>query len=678
MRQVKTDYFVLEGGLNLTTPPIRLPEGMVRDSINFDSDIDGGYRYISGYERFDGRLQPSEANYFSVRTSEHSYVIASGQTVSGVTSGAHGLLVGHGTNFISLTAIQGTFISGEGLSHNGFSFAVTQSTVSLGGAGTVENDAIYKAISADIRRQSIQAVTGSGPILGVWRYGDEVYAFRNNVTATEAIMWKATPTGWQQVNFGYEVSFSNANNILTEGQNLIQGPVSAVINKVIVETGSLDSGTNTGKLHIQAPSGGIFAVGPSTTSEGASLQIAQPSTAIALLPNGKFSFANYNFGGLASTQKMYGCDGVNRAFEFDGTNFIPITTGMVNDAPKHIVAHTNRLFLAFDASLQYSAVGQPFSFNAIIGAGELGVGDEITSLISLIGSDSSQALAVFTKDKTSILYGNSNADFQLVTFSLEAGANAYSVRSVGQVYVMDYLGVRQLGATQGFGNFISTQITKYIKPYVNERKDKVIGSAISRLKNQYRLYFSDGTALHITVDNEKIVGIMPLRFNHTFTCISSHEGLDGGEYILAGSNNGFVYRLDRGTSFDGQSINASMTLAFHHIRSPRLRKRYRKAVFEVTGTGYSRMNIGYEVGYASNNNNQGGSAMVSSDFGGVYWDAFTWDNFYWDGKNLLPSEISLGGDAENISLAIRASSNAMPEFTINSVIIHHSDGRLLR
>ena len=44
---------------------------------------------------------------------------------------------------------------------------------------------------------------------------------------------------------------------------------------------------------------------------------------------------------------MYGANNVDNAFEFDGTTFVKIYTGMDTDTPKYIEAYKNHLFLTF-------------------------------------------------------------------------------------------------------------------------------------------------------------------------------------------------------------------------------------------------------------------------------------------------------------------------------------------
>ncbi|MES0327087.1 MAG: hypothetical protein ABUK13_02740 [Gammaproteobacteria bacterium] len=62
MRQ--TQHFPLEGGLNEVTPPLSLKGGELYGVLNYEPGDKGGYRRIDGYERLDGRLQPSDASYW--------------------------------------------------------------------------------------------------------------------------------------------------------------------------------------------------------------------------------------------------------------------------------------------------------------------------------------------------------------------------------------------------------------------------------------------------------------------------------------------------------------------------------------------------------------------------------------------------------------------------------------
>src|SRR5690606_9658611 len=52
-----------ENGLDLESPSWTSQPGDLRDCLNYEVAVEGGYRDIAGYERFDGRSKPSEASF---------------------------------------------------------------------------------------------------------------------------------------------------------------------------------------------------------------------------------------------------------------------------------------------------------------------------------------------------------------------------------------------------------------------------------------------------------------------------------------------------------------------------------------------------------------------------------------------------------------------------------------
>jgi len=85
---------------------------------------------------------------------------------------------------------------------------------------------------------------------------------------------------------------------------------------------------------------------------------------------------------------------------------------MTTDTPGHIEAHLKYLFLSFPGgSLQHSGIGDPTSWSVITGAGELGIGDEITGLQKTAKS----VMAVFSRNSTHLLNGTSPQDWFVST-----------------------------------------------------------------------------------------------------------------------------------------------------------------------------------------------------------------------------------------------------------------------
>lgn len=87
----KTAYYPLMGGLDLITPAIAIPPGKVIAGVNYEPHP-GGYKRIDGFERFDGRPQPSGQSYWIVSFDAGSLEPRVGLMVRGATSGASGIL----------------------------------------------------------------------------------------------------------------------------------------------------------------------------------------------------------------------------------------------------------------------------------------------------------------------------------------------------------------------------------------------------------------------------------------------------------------------------------------------------------------------------------------------------------------------------------------------------------
>ena len=506
-----------------------------------------------------------------------------------------------------------------------------------------------------------------------------VYAFRNNAGGTAAELYKSTASGWSKVSFGYEISFSSGTGAIADGDTVTGGTsgASAVAKRVLKRTGTWGS-TAAGTI-VFASITGTFQSGEALKVGGVSKATSSSlATAITLQPGGRFEIVANNFGGSAGTNRLYGCDGVNPAWEFDGTTFVPIHTGMTTDTPLHIATHKGHLFLSFGASLQHSSLGDPYGWSPVLGAGEIALGDTITNLKSHVGDPSNAALVATTRNKVNVLYGNSSADWSLVSTESEMGALPYTAQKVGQMFWLDDRGITSMAAAFQFGNFQQGTISQLIRPWIVDKRSYYCDSAISRQSNQYRLFFTDKTALYVTFSQGQVAGMMPMLFAHQVTCSWSGEFSSGDERIFFGTPEGYVMEMDVGTSFDGAKIESYFSMAFNHSKSPNISKRYRKAVLELSGQGYTEFKFGYQLGYATTMIPQPGELTLTSNLAPAYWDSFTWDNFFWDGRSLAPNECSITGSAENISLALSSSSASTSPFTVTAMLLHYNPRRRLR
>lgn len=690
MPQKQFDYVTFESGLDQITPVIQTRPGSARDAQNFEVDINGGYTTIQGYEIFDGQPKPSDGSYARLDVTITGSFSA-GDVITGDNSGATATVIkvetDNAQDFLVITKITGTFNTSDNLEVSTVAegsvdtAAVVDGSVAVGSSSAVKLNAQYNNLVADEYRGDISAVPGSGNILGLWMLSDVKYAFRNNAGGTACDVYKSSASGWTQVALGFELAFTSGGTTPIAEGDVITGATSgctATVTRVVLEDGSWAAGDASGRLIFASQSTNFQAenldVGVATNLA----TIAADSSAITLSPSGRFEFITHNFGGLAGAARIYGCDGQNRAFEFDGTVFAPIATGMATDTPLHIVAFENHLFLSYDGSVQHSSIGFPYEWSVVTGASELAVGDTITALQVQPGAEGNSTLAIFSRNSINMLYGTSSADWNLVDYRKEVGAYPYTVQEFGMTMMLDDRGVANLLTVQAFGNFGHNSVSRLIQGWVNERKTKVVASSIARDKSQYRLYFSDKSALYVTTDNRRVTGMMPVLFNDQVTSIFSLEAVDGSEEMFFGSTDGKVYQLDKGTSFDGDVIETILSLHFHHSGSPRVNKRYLGATMELSGAGYSEFNFSYELGYRASTIPQPTQQTEEVEFSDTRWDSFTWDAFFWDGVVLRPSSLKLEGTAENIAFIFTSSSDYFSPLTFSGVQIQMIPRRQLR
>ena len=680
------DAVILKGGLDQITPTLMLGSGALRQALNFECAVSGGYTRIAGYERYDGHASPATSadvglhRYISVAVYTHVPVRGDILTASG---GATGVLAYIDGSVMVVTKNTGTWAVGENLSNESGLVGTVDNVYD--GPSSPEQDAKARNSVADIYRSDIYSVPGSGPIRGVVEFNDVVFAFRDDVATTGLGLYKSSATGWTLVPMYKTVSFTAGGTAEpADGATLTQGGVTAVIKRVVRTASAWDAGTASGQFIVATPTGGHFTAGAATIG-AVNVTLSGAEALITLLPGGRFEFDERNFAGQAATNRIYGCDGKNKAFEFDGDVLVPITTGAVVDTPTHLAAHKGYLFLSAGSSIMNSAPGLPYDWTALSGAAEIATGDIVTDIISMPGDANSTSLGIFNRNNTFILYqralyDGSFSNWTLVSYNTGVGSVPYSAQNMAQTFMLDDRGVNSMQSTLQYGNFAQSTLTNAVLPFIDERINKCVGSTLCRRKSQYRLFFSDGSGLYITVANAKLMGSMPVLFPNVVTCTYEGKNADGTDIMYFGSDNGMVYQMEKGTSFDGEPIDFFMTTNYSNAKSPRTLKRYRKAAAEITaGSGcYASFDFTAILGYDSVEYNQATNTSYSQYIGQIRWDSFTWDNFFWDANRLEPIECELEGTAENIALLVSGSSDYVPSFTINSFLVHFSPRRLMR
>ena len=737
MPNVEDDIVLFQGGLDLTTPNLKIKPGHVRAAQNWQAvtnEEGGGYERTGGYERFTGQVSPSSVTYIVLMVSTWTLkpsLWASPDTdligvrLTGATSGAVTLLsvlpganpqpkIGGGTYqqirsfavedandplwegqpyLIVSTFVSGAFQSGEMLTAEYFDIAGNYSApwnvgvlASVGDMSiplSARANARIKAIISDGRRPDMAPPPGSGGVLGVVSLVSSgvrtVYAWRNTADGTAAAIYKSSNAGWTAVPLYYEVRFTAGGATTpTDGQTLSQGAVTATIKRVVRESGSWADSNAAGRFVITAATGGNFSAGAGSAG-GTAVTISGTQTAITLLPGGKYKFAVANFSGQLSSKRIYGADGVNRGFEFDGDVLVPIETKAAVDNPKFVKKHHNHLVLSIGSSLMISGPGTPYVFAAALGALEQATGDEVTGMEVQPGNQETAALAVFGRNSSGVLYGTSAASFSYKALATQTGSLPYMQGTLDQTYALDDRGVMSLAAAQEYGNFKQATMTANLGEFLNLRKSNAVMACVSTERSQLRLFFSDGSALYLTIVNGRLIGAMPQQFYQQFTCVWNAEDASGSEETFAGGTDGQVYKLDTGTSFDGAPISHFLVFTPNFMKAPSIKKVFRNANLEVSASEYVEFVVGYSLRYSSELVFQPGTVSVDNSLRAIpEWDSFIWDNFVWDGTTIGPIEIEIKGKSEVIQMIISGSSDYVPAFRLSSLTTHFNYTRRTR
>ena len=678
MPGVNYEVTALSGGFDQVTSAYQLSPGSLRDCINFACRSTGGYYRVPGYERFDGHTQPHTATFVAI-----DVTLDPGKSIAVGDVGDFGNI--HGTvcyldpkgEYVSLTktttTFATTFVPGPIVIGGDTKGQATGLHTQL----NLKDMAISRAAAADIYRADIGAVPGSGPIRGVVFYNDVAYAFRDNAGGTAGDIYRSSPTGWQLVMPPGFITFTNGIGNVFEGDTLTNTAGSVfMIGRIILESGTWQSGApSTGRLSVTVVSGTDLSGGVWTSSSGGTLTATSWAPTVRL-PGGEVNFSIGNFSAQESTRRIYGADGVNDYFEFDGEVYVPIPVPGTTVKPSLAQVHANHMFLAMEASLIHSALGNPYNFEVINGAGEIGTGGRITGLLIQPGNQGTQALMVFARNSTWVLYGSSAADWNFVNFNVGIGAWEGTAQNLFDAFALDDRGVTMMSQTLKYGNFEAATLTYNIRPFIQSQRGLANCSGLSRENGQYRVYFSTGYGLYVTTNPSGLVGHGLVLFPDVPLCYWDGEYFSGETIALFGDKDGFVYRNDVGTSFDGGNIPAYMNTNINSAKSPRLRKRFRRCVLELQGDSYVELQVGYAFEWASEKILPHAFEDGSQSFAGLaFWDQFIWDAFYWDGRTNDVVSVELNGTGENMQMMVISDNNHTSEFTIPSAIFHFTARR---
>lgn len=662
---VATDYYPFKGGLDIMDPPMSVPPGSLIGCLNFEPAIRGGYRRVDGYERFDGHLSPSDAQFVTLALNVVSG-ISVGQTVTqGAVTGTVAYVDATNAAIVVVKAT-GSFAAGSvtvGVS----SFTVTQV---YGNAGATTALTSTYALQKFLYLQQSIAALPHNKVLGIFPYLNTVYAIASDGTAGH--LYYATSTGWQEIALGIKIQFTNG-----VYSSSMQPPAEG-----IVCTGSTSGATFTiNRINATSGTWGTDAKGWIVTStitgtpvagetfkNGTTVLFTYQSNASQTLPaSGIYKFRVFNFNASQNPStgyRLYAVNGVGQGFEFEGTQnvFCNIDTGMTPDTPTNLEIHASYLFFSFHGgSLQNSGYQYPLNWNPVFGASERSVGEDVTFL----KEDISETLVIGTSKRVWTLTGISTELFQIQVYSPNAGAIPLTVEQPAQIIFMEDRGFTTFSASQEFGDFEANSLSDQIMTLATSlaANDTPVGATVVRSKNLYRLAFASGAVLVLGMNAKgQFTGwtecgypINPVLYVCGYT---QQIGGPQVERSFMADATGMVYEVDKGWTFDGQAVQAFLKLAYYSSKLPDVYKRYRRLRVDLRPEGWLALILAVDFDYG-NRTAQNNFPLQFTTPGGI-WDVSLWDTFLWDAPQYTQAIMKVEGEGYNIGLFF--SSSAATDF----------------
>ena len=303
----------------------------------------------------------------------------------------------------------------------------------------------------------------------------------------------------------------------------------------------------------------------------------------------KYSFFRYNFN---NTPHIIWADGANHATKYDGSTVTDISATGAPSNPKYVTSFKNAMFFAGMSStpqeLLFTAPYTDNDFSPANGAGSIRVDDTITGIFPF-----RDTLIIFCSERIFRLTGNTIADFQLQPVSRNVGCiNGSTIKEfAGDIIFLSRDGLRTVAGTEKIGDVelgtISAQVHELFSVYtdVDEFEAVVVPD-----KTQYRIFFVNNSARNRAATKGVIAyrGAQGYSYSETLgiqpACTDSLSE-QGSVYVLHGGFDGYIYRQEQGSTFDGETIIGRYRSPDLTMGDAGIRKNFQRVIINYAPTG---------------------------------------------------------------------------------------------
>lgn len=320
---------------------------------------------------------------------------------------------------------------------------------------------------------------------------------------------------------------------------------------------------------------------------------------------GRYNFVNYNFDG---TDKMLMVDGANLASVFNNSSVTDVSASGRPADPKFVEIFRSHAFYAgMSASPQELIFSVPFDeddFTTSSGAGSIKVDEPIVGIKVF-----RENLFVFCEDSIFKITGSSSSDFTVIPVTRAIGCvDGFSIQEIsGDLIYLAPDGLRTIAGTERIGDVELGTISKQIQPRLDNIDTDRISSVVVRNKSQYRLFFPDDTGT--ATSSPGLLGVIKagvdggvgweyadLKGIRPACCTSGF--INGTETILHGGYDGFVFKQETGSTFDGTNITAIYRGPDYTMGDAGIRKMMQRIIWNYDNEG--AVNSNFRIRYDFN------------------------------------------------------------------------------
>ena len=560
-----------KGGLVTNLSPLQQAinaPGSARILRNYEPSIDGGYKRIQGYAKFDSSIMAPYGNPVVHGASQSGTTLIMGAihttpavgdtlTIADV-SGTYtiaGISDFDATNNRATVTLTGALNSSP--ANGALVTFVTVTTENYANGITYFNDKAVVALNADILETA-----GSG------------YTKINKPNYGTPLIDGASQTGTTLVADAFD-TFPQAGDVFT-----ISG-----VDKTYTVTTTVSAYSDASSKEVN------IAINPTLASSPAD------NATITFISSDREGAINTRFDiiDFTGTKTLVLVDGVNAPALYNGTTFTVLDSAPSDVIGATVVAtHKNHIFYAKGRVLSFGSPLTTTDFESGNGAGSIGLDNSIVAIKSF-----RDQLIVFTDSSIFRLNGDALATFNLQPITRDIGCiQTDSVQEIGgDVVFMAPDGLRLLSATERIGDFGLAPITKKIQGTFNDfvKLHTDFFSLVIRNKSQYRLLgwndsFTRPNAQGIlftqfaSPGEASVIDFAETRGIQATACASVYSGTT--EFVLFAGKEGFLHRMENDTSsFDGNNIATTFATPFYPINDPRIRKTIYKAQFYLDPEG---------------------------------------------------------------------------------------------